>query len=154
MAFALERDADGELTAHLEDEAATLRLGAMLAGVLRPGLKIYLSGELGAGKTCFVQGVARALGVPGRPLSPTFTLVNEYRGARSVYHVDAYRTENLAELLDLGLEEYFDGDGVTLVEWAEKLIPLLPPRAICVRIEGVGDQPRIITVRRPTGAEP
>ena len=70
--------------------------------------------------------MARALGVPGRPLSPTFTLVNEYRGTRPVYHVDAYRTESVAELLELGLEEYFDGEGVTLIEWADKMRPLLP----------------------------
>jgi tRNA threonylcarbamoyladenosine biosynthesis protein TsaE len=129
----------------------TQAAGADLGLTLGPGDVVGLCGALGVGKTCFVQGVARALGVPIRPLSPTFTLVNEYRGRRPVYHVDAYRTESLAELLDLGLDEYFDGEGVTLVEWADKLLPLLPPRAICVRIEGVGDEPRTITVRRPPG---
>ena len=128
-----------------ETEAA----GEDLGRALRPGDVVGLCGELGAGKTCFVRGVARALGVPGRPLSPTFTLVNEYPGTRPVYHVDAYRTESVADLLDLGLEEYFDGDGVTLVEWADKMLPLLPARAISVRIEGVGNESRTITIRRP-----
>ena len=128
-----------------ETEAAGEDLGRALGG----GDVVGLCGELGAGKTCFVRGVARALGVRGRPLSPTFTLVNEYRGTRPVYHVDAYRTESIAELLELGLEEYFDGDGVTLIEWADKMRPLLPARTISVRIEGVGDEPRRITVHRP-----
>jgi tRNA threonylcarbamoyladenosine biosynthesis protein TsaE len=128
-----------------ETEAAGEELGRTLVA----GDVVALCGALGAGKTCFVRGVARALGVAGRPVSPTFTLINEYRGARPLYHVDAYRVDRLVDLLDLGLEEYFDGGGVTLVEWADKMRPLLPARAICVRIEGVGDEPRTITVRRP-----
>lgn len=128
-----------------ETEAA----GEALGRALGPGDVVGLCGELGAGKTCFVRGVARALGVERRPLSPTFALVGEYRGVRPVYHVDAYRTESLAEVAALGLEEYFDGAGVTLVEWADKLRPLLPARTICVLIDGVGDEPRTITIRRP-----
>ena len=81
--------------------------------------------------------------------SPTFVLINEYRGRVPVHHVDAYRTGSLAELQDLGLSELFAGDGVTVVEWADKLRPLLPPDAIEVTIEGVGDEPRRITLRRP-----
>lgn len=80
--------------------------------------------------------------------SPTFVLINEYRGRVPVHHVDAYRTGSLAELQDLGLPELFGGDGVTVVEWADKLRPLLPPGAIEVAIDGVGDEPRRITVRR------
>src|SRR5262249_34350591 len=104
---------------------------------------------LGAGKTCFVQGIVRGLGVRTGATSPTFVLVNEYRGRLPVHHVDAYRTESFTELLDLGLAELFDGDGVTVVEWADKLRPLLPARAIEVTITGVGDEPREITIRRP-----
>jgi tRNA threonylcarbamoyladenosine biosynthesis protein TsaE len=126
--------------------AETEALGIDLAGRLRPGDVVALTGDLGAGKTCFTQGVARGLGVTGRAVSPTFVLVNEYRGRLPVHHVDAYRTESLTELLDLGLEELFSGDGVTLVEWADKLLPLLPPHTIHVHIDGVGDEPRLITI--------
>jgi tRNA threonylcarbamoyladenosine biosynthesis protein TsaE len=131
----------------------TEEIGARLGRTLGAGDVVGLCGELGAGKTCFARGVARGLGVVGRTASPTFTLVHEYRGPRPVYHVDAYRVDSLADLRDLGLDEYFDGEGVTLVEWADKMRPLLPARTICVRIDGVGDEPRAITVRRP-GGEP
>jgi len=111
-----------------------------------------LTGELGAGKTVFVQGLARALGVGTAATSPTFVLVNEYRGRVPVHHVDAYRTTSLAELMDLGIEEMMDGDGITVIEWAERVEPLLPARAVRVRIAGVGDEPRTIVVERPTPA--
>ena len=132
-------------TASAEDTEAC---GARLADALVAGDVIALTGELGAGKTCFTRGLARGLGVRGRTMSPTFVLVNEYRGRLAVHHVDAYRTESLTELLDLGLEELFEGDGVTIVEWADKLTPLLPSRTIHVHIDGVGDEPRRITIRR------
>jgi len=130
----------------------THAVGARLAERLGPGDVVALTGELGAGKTCFTQGLARGLGVTGRVVSPTFVLVNEYRGRMPVHHVDAYRTESLTELLDLGLDELFSGDGVTVVEWADKLLPLLPARTIHVHIEGVGDEPRIVTIRHPADA--
>ncbi|MBI1846310.1 MAG: tRNA (adenosine(37)-N6)-threonylcarbamoyltransferase complex ATPase subunit type 1 TsaE [Candidatus Rokubacteria bacterium] len=130
-----------------ETEAA----GERLAGTLGPGAVVALTGELGAGKTCFVQGLARGLGVTTRPTSPTFVLVNEYLGRLPVHHVDLYRTESLTEAMDLGLAELFDGDGVTVVEWADKLGLLLPARAIHVHIEGVGDELRAIAIRAPDG---
>ena len=130
----------------------THAVGVRLAERLGPGDVVALTGELGAGKTCFTQGLACGLGVTGRVVSPTFVLVNEYRGRVPVHHVDAYRTESLTELLDLGLDELFSGDGVTVVEWADKLLPLLPARAIHVHIEGVGDEPRIVTIRHPADA--
>ena len=126
--------------------AETEALGALLAERLGPGDVVALTGELGAGKTCFTQGLARGLGVAGRAVSPTFVLINEYRGRLPVHHVDAYRTESLTELLDLGLDELFSGDGVTIVEWADKLLPLLPAHTVHVHIEGVGDEPRTIRV--------
>lgn len=128
-----------------ETEAA----GADLARTLGPGDVVGLIGELGVGKTCFIQGLARGLGVTGPATSPTFVLVNEYRGRLPVHHVDAYRTERLSELLDLGLEELLEGEGVTVVEWADKCRPLLPPRTILVHIAGLGDEPREIIIRRP-----
>jgi tRNA threonylcarbamoyladenosine biosynthesis protein TsaE len=130
-----------------ETEAAGERLGREL----REGAVVALTGELGAGKTCFVQGVVRGLDVPVRATSPTFVLVNEYRGRLPIHHVDAYRTTAMTELLDLGLAEMMGGEAVTLIEWADKLGPLLPPTAIHVHIDGVGDEPRRITITDPSG---
>ena len=127
-----------------ETEAA----GEQLAAALGPGDVVALVGELGAGKTCFIQGLVRGLGATTRATSPTFVLVNQYRGRVPIYHVDAYRTQSLVELLDLGVPELLQGDGVTVVEWADKLLPLLPSGTIEVRIEGLGDEPRTITIRR------
>ena len=78
--------------------------------------------------------------------SPSYTLVNKYPGRLPVYHLDAYRTSSLTELADIGVQEMLHGDGVTVVEWADKLLPLLPPRTITVAITGLGDEPRRITI--------
>jgi tRNA threonylcarbamoyladenosine biosynthesis protein TsaE len=134
------------LTATPEETAA---VGEALGRTLRASDVVALYGELGAGKTCFVQGLVRGLDVTGHATSPTFVLVNEYRGRLPVHHVDAYRTESLTELIDLGLLDLMGGDGVTLIEWADKAEGLLPPRTIRVRIEGVGDEPRVVAVARP-----
>jgi tRNA threonylcarbamoyladenosine biosynthesis protein TsaE len=127
----------------------TRAAGEALGRTLGAGDVVGLYGELGAGKTCFVQGLARGLDVASHATSPTFVLVNEYRGRLPVHHVDAYRTATLTELVDLGLLDLMGGDGVTLVEWADKAEPLLPARAVHVRIDGVGDEPRRITITRP-----
>jgi tRNA threonylcarbamoyladenosine biosynthesis protein TsaE len=132
-----------------ERASDTRALAARLARAARPGDVVALYGDLGAGKTCFVQGFAAGLGVTGPVTSPTFIMVAEHAGRLPLYHVDLYRTERLEEIRALGLEELFDGDGVTVVEWAEKAESLLPERALRVRILGVGDEPRTIEV---TGA--
>ena len=124
-------------------------MGERLGAGLGPGSVVACIGELGAGKTCFLQGLARGLGVTGDVTSPTFVLVNVYRGRLPVYHLDAYRTGSLTELVDLGVEEMLHGDGVTLIEWADKLLPLLPPHAVTVTISGLGDEPRRIVIERP-----
>jgi tRNA threonylcarbamoyladenosine biosynthesis protein TsaE len=128
-----------------ETQALGERLGARLGG----GDVVACIGPLGAGKTCFLQGLTRGLGVTADVTSPTFVLVNQYRGRLPVYHVDAYRTGSLAELVDLGLEEMLHGEGVTIVEWADKLLPLLPSRTIMVTIAGLGDEPRQIELAGP-----
>ena len=130
----------------------TQAVGARLGARLRAGDVVACIGELGAGKTCFLQGLARGLGVETDVTSPTFVLVNRYRGRLPVYHVDAYRTASLTELVDLGLQEMLHGDGVTVIEWADKLLPLLPPSTITVTITGLGDEPRQIVIDRPDGA--
>ena len=125
---------------------ATAAAGERLGARLGPGDVVGLTGVLGAGKTCFVQGLARGLGVSTPATSPTFVLVNEYRGRLPVHHVDVYRTHTLTELLELGLEDLLGGDGVTVIEWADRCEALLPPRTIRVHIDGVGDEPRRITI--------
>jgi tRNA threonylcarbamoyladenosine biosynthesis protein TsaE len=127
----------------------TRAVGERLGARLKAGDVVACIGELGAGKTCFIQGLARGLGVAGDVTSPTFVLVNEYRGRLPVHHVDAYRTGSLSELVDIGVEELFWGDGVTVVEWADKLLPLLPPRTITVTLTGLGDEPRQIVIEEP-----
>ena len=129
----------------------TQALGERLGARLEAGAVVACIGELGAGKTCFLQGLARGLGVQSAVTSPTFVLVNEYGGRRRVYHLDAYRTETLTELLDIGVEEFLHGDGVTVIEWADKLLPLLPSHTITVTITGLGDEPRRITIEAPEG---
>jgi tRNA threonylcarbamoyladenosine biosynthesis protein TsaE len=106
--------------------AETHRIAATVAGALRLGDVVALTGELGAGKTCFVQGAARALGVPGRVTSPSFVLRREYQGQVPVLHLDVYRLSSLQEVLDIGYEEAVEGNWVTFIEWGDAMSPLLP----------------------------
>jgi len=120
---------------HLADEAATLALGAALAPLAGPGLVIYLDGDLGAGKTTLVRGLLRALGDSGPVKSPTFTLVELHAiSGLNLYHFDFYRFNQAEEYLDAGLDEYFDGRGVCLVEWPERAAPYLPAADIRIRL--------------------
>ncbi|MGI6492256.1 MAG: tRNA (adenosine(37)-N6)-threonylcarbamoyltransferase complex ATPase subunit type 1 TsaE [Pelotomaculum sp.] len=118
----------------------TARLGMVLGALLRAGDMICLEGDLGAGKTCFAQGVARGMGIEGPVSSPTFTLVNEYYGELILYHLDVYRLNSSDELEDLGYEEIFYGDGVTLLEWAERVQEALPAERLEVRIKRQPDE--------------
>lgn len=108
------------LTLRSRSVEETRHLGEALGGLLAAGDVILLTGELGAGKTALTQGIARGLGVPGIVNSPTFTLLKEYQGRLPLYHFDLYRIEDPAELEELGFAEYFFGDGVSVVEWAER----------------------------------
>ncbi len=103
----------------------TQALGEALAGSLEPGDVVALTGELGAGKTTLVQGIARGLEVTAPVVSPTFTLVREYAGRLPVHHVDVYRLERLQDVIDLGFDEMVDSGGVTLVEWGDVIEGLL-----------------------------
>ena len=129
-----------------EDE--TIAVARELAEALRPGAVVLLSGNLGAGKTAFVRGLAQGLGIdPGEVSSPTFTLVHEYRGGRvTLFHADLYRLEGAATD-DLGLEEMGVSDGVLAIEWADRLAYALPG-AIEVRIELVDETTRRIAIVR------
>lgn len=135
------------------DEEQTRALAARLASVLRPGDVVALIGELGSGKTCFVEGACRALGYTGRVRSPSYTLLNIYRAARPLYHFDLYRwdgSRNDAELAEW--EEWMDGDGVTFIEWADRLGEALPARAIEVRLVHAGERERRVTLSAPPRA--
>jgi tRNA threonylcarbamoyladenosine biosynthesis protein TsaE len=128
---------------------ATRAIGAALGRMLRAGDVVVLVGDLGAGKTTFAQGVARGLGVEGPVTSPSFTLVQEYRGRVPVAHVDVYRLARIQELHDLGFEELVDGDRVMIIEWGDAIEQMLPPDHLVVRIElGAGDDERTLTLEQ------
>jgi tRNA threonylcarbamoyladenosine biosynthesis protein TsaE len=132
-----------EFVFHSHSEADTERLGAALARVLPPGTTIALIGTLGAGKTRLVQAVAAACGVPREAAtSPTFVLVNEYRGTRPIYHFDAYRLRDEDEFIELGPEEYFESDGLTFVEWADRVENCMPRERVVIACEAVGETER------------
>jgi len=128
----------------------TRRLGEILGKRAAAGDVYCLSGDLGAGKTVLAKGVAVGLGVRGMVTSPTFTLINEYEGRIPFYHMDFYRLEGPEELADLGYEEYFYGQGVTLIEWAENATDVLPEERLDIKIIHCGDDTRKITVK-PAG---
>jgi len=106
----------------------TRTFGGLIAAHVTPGTVVALYGTLGAGKTQFVKGFCAACGIPAETVnSPTFTLINEYKGeAWPIFHMDAYRIERVEEFINLGVEEYFYGGGICLVEWPERIEPLLP----------------------------
>lgn len=115
--------------------AETARIGRILGEGLKAGDVVALSGELGAGKTCLTQGIARGLGVPEAyaVTSPTFTLINEYPGREAaLFHVDLYRLQGAADLDDMGYEEYLSGSGVLVIEWADKIREAVPEGALGV----------------------
>ena len=123
------------MTHWLPDEAATLAFGAALAQVLRPGLTIYLMGDLGAGKTTLTRGVLRGLGYIGKVKSPTYTLVEVYTvSSLYLYHFDFYRFADPHEYLDAGFREHFNADTVCLVEWPEKAGEFLPTPDLRIRL--------------------
>ena len=125
------------------DEAGTAALGAALAEVLPPGTTVALYGTLGAGKTRLVQAIAEGLGIDRREVvSPTFVLIQEHHGRRPVYHIDAYRLRDEDEFLQLGPDEYFESDGLILIEWADRVEGCLPRPRVEVHIEVTGSQTR------------
>ena len=118
---------------------------------LKGGEILALTGELGSGKTCFTGGIARGLGVDDkyRITSPTFTLINEYPARRTLYHFDVYRLKNYAEFEDLGYEEYLGGNGVVVIEWAEKIEEYLPEESLRIVFEYLDENRRKIVIKGP-----
>lgn len=125
---------------HTRGVDETRAAGAALAGVLAAGDLVVLAGELGSGKTAFAQGVGRGLDVSAPVVSPSFVIVREYEGRVPLVHVDVYRLERFQELFDLGFEEVLGPDRVTVVEWGDRVTPVLPADRLEVRL-GFGDDP-------------
>lgn len=127
--------------------AETRSVAAALWPLLRPGDLIFLGGDLGAGKTAFVQGLAAAMGVAGPVTSPTFTLVRAYEGSAGerLVHADVYRLEHLQEVEDLGLADSLDDGAVVVIEWGEVAAPVLPGDHLEIRLEfGAGEEDRLV----------
>ncbi len=133
-----------ELVTRTPDE--TRKSAAALAELLVPGDVVSLTGDLGAGKTAFVQGAARALGVEEPVVSPTFVLVREYRGEMPIYHVDVYRLDRMQEVHDLGFEDFLDPGGVVFVEWGDAIEALLPDSHLRVQLTSEDDETRRLRI--------
>lgn len=133
--------------------AETRQIAADLLRALKPGAVLALHGDLGAGKTCFVQGLAAALGVHQAVSSPTFTLIHEYPTTPPLYHADLYRIRDADDAFGLGLEEYLGSDGITVIEWAERAAELLPANTWHLTFEvGKDLTERRITIAREAAA--
>ena len=126
------------ITTHSPDE--TQALGAALGKSAQPGDLFLLCGDLGSGKTCLTQGIARGLEVADDVRSPTFVLATEHAGRLPLYHVDLYRLDDIREVDDLGLDDYIEGEGVCVVEWADKAMPYFPADRLLVELEHTSEK--------------
>ena len=124
----------------------TQAIGEQFGQTLKPGDVIALIGDLGAGKTCLTQGIARGVGIPTDQVvnSPSYTLINEYEGEIPIYHIDLYRLQHHDEIIELGLEEYLEGDGICIIEWAERMLEMLPEHYIRMQIRWEDESTRTI----------
>lgn len=128
-----------------EDFEQTIALGERLGQRLRPGDAVALFGDLGAGKTVLTKGIAKGLGLAADVHSPTFTLIHEHPGETPLYHIDLYRLEG-AEVEWIGVEEYLEREGVTVVEWADRMRSMLPDERLDITLRTTGDTSREITL--------
>ena len=136
---------------HTESAEETAKIGEGLGKLLSPGDIVCLSGDLGAGKTAFTQGIARGLEVKDYVTSPTYTIINEYEGRVPLYHFDVYRLNDVEEMYELGYEEYFFGDGVVVLEWADMVSDIIPEDRLWITILNTkGDNSREI-IMEPAG---
>jgi tRNA threonylcarbamoyladenosine biosynthesis protein TsaE len=128
----------------------TVGIGCKLAKTLKKGDVVALIGDLGSGKTVLTKGIAKGLGVKDVRYvnSPTFVIIKEYKGRQKLYHFDLYRLDHESMLDDISFEEYFYGDGITVVEWADKIADLLPKRHLEVKLSVAGENSRKIEVRK------
>lgn len=124
-----------KLQLQLNNSNETLKLGEIIGKSLNPGSIIALVGDLGAGKTVLVKGIAKGLGIEEEPNSPTFVIMNSYEGRLPLYHFDLYRLSDEDELVGIGYDEFFFGDGVCAVEWADRIGEIFPENTIEIKIE-------------------
>jgi len=129
-----------EIVSHSPEQ--TQRLGTTIGEHALPGDVYLLAGELGAGKTCLTQGIAWGLGIEEYALSPSFVIMRDLHGRLPLYHIDLYRLDRIEESMDLGLDDYLYGEGVCVVEWAEKALSILPEKHLLIRIEYLSDTDR------------
>ena len=133
-----------QLISHSPEQ--TQRLGVHLGELAQVGDVFLLTGSLGSGKTCLTQGIAWGLGVKEYAFSPSFVIVREYHGRLPLYHIDFYRLDRIEEIVDLGLDEYFYGNGVCVIEWAEKGITVLPQENLLIRLSYISDTERSLSL--------
>ena len=133
-----------QLTSHSPEQ--TQRLGIQLGELAQAGDVFLLTGNLGSGKTCLTQGIAWGLGVKEYAFSPSFIIAREYHGRLLLYHIDLYRLDRIEEIVDLGLDEYFYGGGVCVIEWAEKGITVLPQENLLVKLSYISDTERSLSL--------
>ena len=137
------------ITIETKNEEETIRFAKKLTTYLKPGMTLLLKGDLGAGKTTFTKGIGEGLGVGRIITSPTYTIVREYpNGKFPLYHVDLYRLTE-SEVPELGLDEYFEGDGISVVEWPSVSVEDLPEKHLEIELKSDGKNPkkRVITLR-------
>lgn len=134
------------LTFKTYSEEETINLGKAIGSKLKKGDVIAMQGTLAAGKTTITKGIALALNIPDTITSPTFCLISEYQGSMPLYHMDVYRLEGSDDFINLGTDDMIYGDGVSIIEWSEKIMDELPDRTIILKITPEQDNSRIITI--------
>ena len=133
-----------KLVSHSAEQ--TQRLGVQLGEFAQGGDIFLLTGNLGSGKTCLTQGIAWGLGVKGYASSPSFVLVREYHGRLPLYHMDFYRLDDIAEIVGLALEEYLNGEGICVIEWAEKGLDVLPGEHLLINMTYISENIRSVVL--------
>lgn len=138
-----------EKTVRTDSPEETQTLGEELGRTLKAGDIVALIGDLGTGKTCLTQGIARGVGIAQGEVvsSPSYIIINEYNGKIPIYHIDLYRLESFAEIAELGLSEYINSDGICIIEWAERIAEGLPDNCIKVKIVWEDENTRSIKIQ-------
>ena len=125
-----------QITLETHSDEETISAGISFSSRLKPGSVVAFFGELGAGKTRFIKGICKGLGVHEHVASPTFTIVNEYNiGGLKIYHFDFYRMKSVDELREIGFDEYFEGNCIVLIEWADRVVNILPPHRYDIHLQ-------------------